>query len=277
MEITEIIKDAFIFPSTDLAKLAIYIALSFVVGILAILGIFIIALGLSGGGAIYTILGIILFIGAFAVGFILSGYLISIIKSGIELSDDMPTFDWKGNLITGIKYVIVAIVYFIIPAIITLITGWATNMFGMAADMMTKISMAYVNAPANATVDVSTIIPQSQFVALGTAMIVTGIVALVVFLIFAFLQTMGEARLAKTDSLGSALNIVEAFKDIGRIGWGKVIAVIVLIFVIIAVINIIISGINSYINGFGILSIIVTPYLTFFSSRATGLLYSDVE
>ena len=83
-------------------------------------------------------------------------------------------------------------------------------------------------------------------------------------------------NIANTDSLGDALNIPEAFKDIGRIGWGKVIAVVFLIFIIIAIINSVISGLNYYIPGISIISIVVTPYLTFFASRATGLLYSDI-
>jgi hypothetical protein len=210
------------------------------------------------------------------IGFILSGYLVSIIKTGIDQTDSAPEFVWKENLVTGIKYLIVTIVYFIIPAIITLIVGWATNMFGLAMDITTRIGTAYMTAPANATIVPADIIPQSDFIALGNAMIITGVVALVLLIFFTFIQTMAQARLAKTDSLGDALNIPEAFKDIGRIGWGKVIAVVILIFIIIVVINAIITGLNNYINGISILSIIVTPYLTFFASRAIGLLYSDI-
>lgn len=275
MEITDIIKEAFIFPSTDLAKLAIYIALSFVSVILSVLGLSLFVLGLLDNGA-YAVIGVVLFIAGLILGFILSGYLISILKSGIDGDENVPEFKWKENLITGIKYLIVNIVYFIIPAIIVLIVGWITNVYGLSAEIFTKMMTASMNAPANATVDIANVVPQSTFVSLGNAMLITGIVAFVLFLIFLFIQTMGESRLANTGSLGDALNIVEAFKDIGRIGWGKVIAVVVLIFLIVAVINAVISGINSYINGFSIISIIVTPYLIFFSSRATGLLYSDI-
>lgn len=275
MEITDIIKEAFIFPSTDLAKLAIYIALSFVSVILSVLGLSLFVLGLLDNGA-YAVIGVVLFIAGLILGFILSGYLMSILKSGIDGDENVPEFKWKENLITGIKYLIVNIVYFIIPAIIVLIVGWITNVYGLSAEIFTKMMTASMNAPANATVDIANVVPQSTFVSLGNAMLITGIVAFVLFLIFLFIQTMGESRLANTGSLGDALNIVEAFKDIGRIGWGKVIAVVVLIFLIVAVINAVISGINSYINGFSIISIIVTPYLIFFSSRATGLLYSDI-
>lgn len=275
MEIMDIIKEAFIFPSKDLAKLAVYIALIFVCGIAVALGLVLFVLGLADN-AIYAVIGVIFIIAALIVGFIISGYQISIIKSGIDGDESAPAFVWKENLITGVKYFVVSIVYYIIPAIIVLIVAWATNIFGLAADMFSKMWAANMNAPANTTVVFTDVIPQSEIISLGNALIITGIVALVLFIIFAFIQTMAESRLANTGSLGDALNIVEAFKDIGRIGWGKVIAVVVLIFLVIAVINAIISGLNSYISGISIISIVVTPYLIFFAARATGLLYSDI-
>lgn len=276
MEIIDIIKESFVYPSNDLAKLAIYIAFTFVSTILVFLGILLLGMGLTQS-AIYAVIGIILFIGAIVVAFILSGYLISIVKSGINHDENLPEFQWKENLITGVKYLVVNIVYFIIPAIIVLIVGGITNLFGLSADVFSKMATASMNAQANTTaVAVSNVVPQSTLASFGTAIAITGIVAVILFLIFLFIETMAESRLANTDSLGDALNIPEAFKDIGRIGWGKVIAVVFLIFIIIAVINSVISGLNYYIPGISIISIVVTPYLTFFASRATGLLYSDI-
>lgn len=275
MEIMEIIKESMVFPSKDLAKLAIYIVFAIVAVILVACGIAFIALGLADS-ALWAVIGFILFVAGLAFGFIITGYQISIIKTGIEHTDSAPEFNWKGNLITGIKYLVVNFVYFIIPAIVVLIVAWATNLFGLAYDMFYKMMMASMAAPANATVVINDVVPQSQIIQLGNAMIVTGVVAFVLFVAFALIQTMGQSRLAKTDSLGDALNIPEAFKDIGRIGWGKVLAVVILVFIIIAVINVILNGLNSYINGLSILSIIITPYLTFFAARATGLLYSDI-
>ena len=275
MEIMEIIKDAMIFPSNDLAKLAVYIVFTVIVALLSVAGFAFIAVGITEN-AVWTVLGMILLIASFILGFIIMGYQISIIKTGIEHTESAPEFDWQANLLTGIKYFVVNIVYFIIPAIIVLIVSWATNLFGLSYDIFYKMMMASMASPANTTVMVNDIIPQSQLIQLGNAMIITGIIAFVLFVIFAVIQTMGQSRLAKTDSLGEALNIPEAFRDIGRIGYGKVLAVIILIFVIILVINMIITGLNNYINGISILSIIVTPYLIFFAARATGLLYSDI-
>lgn len=275
MEIMEIIKEAMVFPSKDIAKLAIYIVFVIVAGLLSGIGVAFIALGIASQ-VLWAIIGILVLICGLIFGFIIMGYQISIIKSGIDHEESVPQFVWKENLVTGIKYLVLNIVYFIIPAVIVLILGWATNLFGMAQTMFTRMMMASMTAPANTTVVITDVVPQSMIIAFGTTLAIVGVIAFILFVIFAFIQTMGQARLAKTGELGYALNILEAFKDIGRIGYGKVIAVVILIFVIIAVINAIINGLNGFINGFSILSIIVTPYLVFFAARATGLLYSDI-
>ena len=264
-----------IFPSTDLAKLAVYIVFMIIAGLLSIVGFIFFGIGLASNAA-WIVVGIILFALGLVVGFLIMGYQISIIKSGIDHAETAPEFNWKGNLITGIKYFVVNIVYFIIPTIVVLIISWATNLFGMAYTIVSRMMLASMAAPANATIVITDVVPQSLIINFGTAFMITGIIAFILFVIFAIIQTMGQSRLANTDDLKVALNIPEAFRDIGRIGYGKVLAVIILIFVIIAVINVVITGLNSYIGGFSIISIIVTPYLIFFSARATGLLYSDI-
>ncbi len=271
----EIIKEAMVFPSKDIVKLAVYIALSVVSVLLGAFGIIYLAIGVASQ-SFWIIIGLIAFIAALILGFITTGYIVSIIRSGIEHEESAPQFMWKENLVTGIKFVVLNIVYFIIPAIVVLILGWVTNLFGMASIMFTRMMYASMAAPANATVTIADVVPQSMIISFGNSLIIVGIVAFILFVIFGFLEIMGQCRLAKTDSLGYAVNIPEAFKDIGRIGFGKVIGLTVLIFVIILVINCIISGLNAYIAGFSILSIIVTPYLSFFAARASGLLYSDI-
>ena len=87
---------------------------------------------------------------------------------------------------------------------------------------------------------------------------------------------MGTARLANTGSLSDAVNVVEAFKDITRIGVGKVIAVILLSIIVVAVINGVLGYVYGQIPQLSIISIIVAPYLAFFTNRVTGLLYSDI-
>lgn len=275
MEIMEIIKEAIIFPSNDLAKLAIYIVLSIITGFLVTFGVSFLAVGLATS-SFWIAVGVILLILGLIVGFIIMGYHVGIIKTGIDHAETAPDFEWKANLITGIKYFVVNIVYFIIPAIIVLIIAWMTNLFGMSYEVMNKMMLASMSAQANSTIILTDVVPQPLIMNFGTALMITGFIAFILFVIFAFIQTMGESRLANTGDLKEALNIPEAFRDIGRIGYGKVIAVLLLIFVVIAVINAIINGLDNFVNGIRILSIVVTPYLVFFAARATGLLYSDI-
>ena len=275
MEITEIIKESFIFPANNLKALAIYIAITFVMGILVAGGIFS-ALGIQNS-ALYGILSFILFIIAVLVGFILSGYEIDIIKTGIDLEDLAPDFDWKADLIRGIKAIIVAIVYFIIPAIITLIVAFITNVPGNIVNVTQYINQTAVNA--NGTVVANSVlemVPKSVMSGLVGSISITLLVAAVLFIIFSFIQELANSRLANTDSLGEALNIPEAVKDISRIGVGKVLATLILVFIVSLVIGAILSAVYQQVPQLSILNIIVTPYLMFFTNRATGLLYSDI-
>ena len=277
METMEIIKEAFLFPSQNLEKLAIYIVLTFVVGILFVGSAVTTVLGINYG-SIYLILTAILFILGIVVALIITGYQIDVLKSGIDHDEFAPAFDWKNNLITGIMMLVVSIVYFIIPLIVFMVMALITNIPGQFANIAQQVatSPANVTAVSTSASPVLQGVSKAAIASLGTSIAITAIVAAIVFIIFAFLHNMGQARLANTGDLGHALNIPEAFRDITRIGAGKVIAVILLIVVIMAVIQGILGYIYGQIPQISILSVVVTPYLAFFSQRAIGLLYSDI-
>lgn len=276
MEIMDIIKESFLFPSNNLEKLAIYIVLTFVMGLIAAGGIISLYLA-SESSSIYLILTAILIIVSLIIGLIITGYQVFIAKSGIEMDDAAPEFDWKNDLVTGLKMLIVNIVYMIIPTIIVAIVALIVNVPGNVLKMSQEMAAnsANVTAVANSTSAVASV-SDATMAAFGTSIAITGLVAVVLFIIFAFFLTIAEARLANTGSLVDALNIPETIRDIPRIGVGKVIAVFLLVFVIIAVIQAIISTLSGIIPPLAIISIITTPYLAFFSHRATGLLYSDI-
>lgn len=261
MEITDIIKDSFMFPANNLKQLAIFIAINFVVGLLAVFGILAFA-GIESNGA-YAILGFVLFLIALFVGFILSGYGIDIIKAGIDLEDVAPEFDWRNDLVRGAKEFVVSIVYFIIPFIVTVIVALVTNLPG---NLVSFIEASDFGAEVPASV-------MSGFIG---SVSITLLVAVILFIIFTFIKYMADSRLANTDSLGEALNIPEAARDIQRIGIGKVVATVILIGIIVMVINALISAISQQVPELAIINIFVTPYLMFATSKATGLLYSDI-
>ena len=272
----DIIKEAFIFPSQNLEKLVIYIVITFVMGLLIVGGVVSGVFAATNNG-IYFVITAILAILAIVIAFIISGYQIGIIKTGIDQVDEAPNFDWKNDLVTGIKALIVSIVYFIIPAIIIAIVALITNLPGQFMDIAQQAALAPANATAvaNGTAPIVTI-SDAAAASLFGSIAITGIIALVLIIIFAFLATMANARLANTGSLGEAVNVVEAFKDITRIGAGKVIAVILLSVIVVAVIQGILGYLYGQIPQLSIISIIVTPYLMFFTNRVTGLLYSDI-
>ena len=277
MEIMEIIKEAFIIPSQNLDKLAVYIVLTFIIGILFAGGIFSAVFGITDS-SIYFIITAILFILGILVSFVLSGYHISLLKSGIDQDEKAPGFEWKDNLITGIKMLIVSIVYFIIPAIVFAILSLVTNIPGQVNDIAEQAIISSVNATAvaNSSAPAVSAISQSAMASLVGSIAITGIIAAIFFIIFAFLQTMGQSRLANTGSLGEAVNIPEAYRDITRIGVGKTIGLVLFVIIIVAVIQGIIGYVSGQVPQLSIISIVVTPYLAFFTQRAIGLLYSDI-
>ena len=274
MDVMELIKDAFVFPSKNIKNLLIYELLAIVAGIFSLGGTVTYFLGVLNPelfmwGGIACIISML-------IGWVLSGYLISVIKSGIDLDDKVPEFEWWENFTTGFDNFIVTIVYFVIPAFIVVVVGYLTNIFGnvmlVAQELFLQANTAYMG---NTTFLVTDTLSQAM-VNLAISLATTLTVAVVVFVIFSFFQLMAESRLANTGSLMEALNIFEAAKDIGRIGIGKVIIVVLLVLIIVAIIEFVLSAIFSILPILSILSIIITPYLLFFVERAVGLLYSDI-
>ena len=274
MEIMEIIKDSFLFPSKNLGTFSIYVVLSVLVATFTFGGIFSYLLGFIGSE--YILIGGLTLVFAMLIGWVMSGYEISIIKSGIDLDDEIPEFKWWDNFITGFLNFIVAIVYFIIPAFLVVVVGYMTNITGNIMAVATEISSQAVNVYTGASSSIAVDAISQAFAGLAGSLAVTLTAAVVLFVIFSFLQTIAEARLANTDSLREALNVFEAAKDIGRIGVVKVIAVILLVIIVAAVINMILSAIFNYVPILSILSVFVSPYLVLFAQRAVGLLYSDI-
>lgn len=105
----------------------------------------------------------------------------------------------------------------------------------------------------------------------------SGLISFILSIVFALAAFMAQCRLAKTEDLGYALAIGDAIGDISRVGFVKLLLFIIIVFVIMFLVFIVVGFIgqwNSTVGG--ILMGIIGVYLSFFSARATGLLYSDV-
>jgi hypothetical protein len=102
------------------------------------------------------------------------------------------------------------------------------------------------------------------------------IISIILIIVFALANFMAKCRLAKTDDLGDALAIGEAIGDISRVGLGKIIATVVVIFVILIIVAFVIALIGNISDLVGnVLLGIFSVYFVFFYNRAIGLLYSD--
>ena len=121
MEIGEIIKDAAMYPINNIKALVIYAVLSIIAALaLVFTGVGFIGASQSSGAAAggLGILGILGIIIAFAILLLIAGYMLDVIKIGIMREDGAPEIDPKRQIINGIKIIVLAFIYMIIPIVI---------------------------------------------------------------------------------------------------------------------------------------------------------------
>lgn len=278
MNITEIIKDAFLFPSKNTGRFAIYLLLSVFIVLFASGGILTYAFGFINSdnyliGGVYLIISMI-------IGFLIAGYHIKIIKSGIELNEDVPVFEMFKDFMTGFDNFIVLIFYFLIPTLIVALVGLDTDIFGKAITVLQEFVLQTYNVYIlGDSVNIAANVISHALGDLIKSLTITIAVALVLFVIFSILHGMAEARLANTGSLKKALNLFESLKDMKKIGVVKVIIVILAFLIIVAIIETSLLVILNYSPTVFLLTtfqIIIAPYLVLVFRRALGLLYSDI-
>ena len=276
MNITEIIKDAFLFPSKNMKRFAVYLVLSVLMTVFILGGTLVYPWGFFNVDN-YAIGGIYLVI-ALVIGFFISGYHLKVIKSGIEFDDEVPVFELGENFLGGFEITIISVFYFIIQAFIIAVAVLATNVFGNAIATVQEIRLQIFNVffmvnSADIAVDAISNAVFNFIISLA----ITIAVALIVFLIFSILQSASQARLANTDSLKDALDIFEALKDIKRIGIVKVLLLVLLVLVIIAVMATIFIILFNYLPlVVSVIYILLVPYIALAIQRLIGLAYSDI-
>ena len=277
MKITEIIKDAFLFPSKNTGRYAIYLLLSVLIVLFALGGVLTNALGIIDGenyltGGMYLLISML-------IGILISGYHLKVIKSGIERDEEVPGFKLYEDFMTGFDNVVVMIVYYMIPALIIVVVGHGANLFSNAIAVCREFVLQLFNVYIMGdSVNVAVNAISHTLNNFANSLAITVSIAFVLFVIFSFLQSMAGARLANTGSLKEALNIFESAKDMKRIGVGRVIILTLLVLVLIGVIELVLAIIlNNYPFLLLTFSIVITPYFVLVTQRALGLLYSDIS
>lgn len=236
MGLSDIISDSVQYPFSDITKFLIVGVISLFSGLSSLFGNW----GVNSF-ILITLAGII----GLIFTLILSGYSIRVTKYAINHSNEFPDLDVQNNLIDGIKALIISIVYFIIPIIVTLIFAVITGAIGAGLNQM--------------------------MVSLG----VFAVIAVIVFMFFAIFEIVALARFADTGELGEALNIGEVIEDVKRIGIGRIILFVIVSVIIIIIASLIVSilGIIPFI-GVLIAQLVIGAFITLFYSRAIGLLYA---
>lgn len=236
MELGEILSDALGYPLKNIKALIIYLVLGIILGIAIAGTLAAVMAGVAAKNPFATIgSGIIGIVVALILGFLISGYELDIVKLGIERRDNAPEIDFMRQFINGVKYLVVVVVYLIVPVIIGAI---------LAVIFQHWLSM---------------------------------LISIILAIVFGLALLMAECRLAKTEDLAYALSIGEAIGDVSKVGILKVIIFIIIITIISSVLLYIAGAISQWNSTVGgIILGIVGVYISFFSARATGLLYSDV-
>lgn len=235
MELSEIITDALHYPIQNIQTFAIYIVLGIITALVLILtGVTALITATGDGDVNMLVLIIGLIITAF-IYFMIEGYVLDIIKHGINRRNTAPSVDPVRQISNGIKLMITEIVYYILPIIISILLG-------------------------------ITFIPWFS-----------GVINLVLTILFGLLLAMSKCRLAQTDNLGYALAIEDAYNDLTRIGIEKVLLTVVITIILSFIIVFILGFIGNLISAdIGVLlGSIGGIYTLFFSNRAIGLLYSE--
>lgn len=236
MELGEILGDALVYPFQNIKAFAIYLILGIILGI-AVAGTF---AGMMAGVATDNLLAVI---GSGIIGIIVALFL-GFFISGYELDIIKYGIERSGGApeIDFIRQFINGIKYFV-------------------------VSIVYMIIP----------IILSAILAIIFQHWLSLILTIIVAIIFAFALIMGQCRLAKTEDLVDALSIGEAIGDISKVGVVKLILFVIVITVISLVLFFIVGLINKWNTVIGgILIGFLGIYISFFTARATGLLYSDV-
>jgi len=263
MEIVELFKDSLSYPTKQWDKLIILGVLFLIMGIFAILKAF--GLILSQYVAA-DILLIISFIISFIISLIIYGYTLSIVRKTVNNEGDLPEFNWGKNFVDGVKVLVLYIVYYIIPAIITLIVIYATGAFNYLYQLFAIYSL---NGSLNT-------VPESLLTSAGVSFLTVFLIAAILFIIFSLLFLVAKAVLADTESLGAAVNMGDVFKKIGEISWGNYILWAILYAIIIIILSFIFNFISAIpIIGIIIAFLIISPYIEIFAARALGLVYNE--
>lgn len=179
------------------------------------------------------------------VNLVVLGYVGRVIKEPPDSKELPPFEDYWDLWVQGLKIVVAAIIYMIIPMILIVPFVFLTVLAWMAFPSWPVLGW---------------------FVAIP--MLIIGVL-LAFFL--AIVLAMAIVNMVRKDSFGKAFAIGEILGVIGRVGWGTYILWLIVLFVC----TLIVSGIGSIPAIGWILSLIIAPIFGVFIARSASLTYLE--
>ena len=203
-------------------------------------------------GDIYLVVGLSIL--SFIIGLFIFGYLYDVVKLSIDKKADLPGFsDIPGLLVRGIKYFIVTVAYYIIPAIVFIL--------GMT------------------------------LVGDTSAFLIVSLIAGLLSVIAYFLLIMALNNMVAYDSIKKAFDFREITDNIANLGWGKYIGIVLFTIIVMMIISAAVSFVLGFItmaftaviNQAVIISIVIAiiegffvdSYMSVFFSRVCGSIYRE--
>jgi len=184
------------------------------------------------------------------VNLIVTGYGARIIKTTPEVNE-LPKLERYGDLfIDGLKIAVAGFIYMIVPAIL----------MALGAGSVFAGAFGFGSLPTAGAFALA---------GFGALLLLVGLVLAFVLAIF---FAMGIAHMLRTNNFGKAFAFGEIRQIIGRIGWGRYVGWLLVLFLIAVVLGAITGGIPF---PFGtIISLILGPFLVAFYFRSVGTMYS---
>ncbi|MCX8175866.1 MAG: DUF4013 domain-containing protein [Candidatus Bathyarchaeota archaeon] len=177
------------------------------------------------------------------INFVVLGYACKVVRQTPASNVPPKLEEFLKMWINGLKVVVVSVVYMIIPLIVALTAG--------------LVSPAWFNQPIFSIIFSSVLF----------------LVGLVLAFIFSIILVIGVVHMVKTDNFSKAFAISEIIGIIGKIGWGKYLIWLIVVFII----GIVVSTIGSIPFIGWIILMFATPLFTVFVARSITILYSGVQ
>lgn len=141
MQISEILKDSIIYPTKSIKSSSVFMILAVIVGVLSVVAFNLeifegtLNTGIKIGLMIFVLLmSLVMF-------FLTQGYSLDILKESIQKSNETPNFSISRQPANSRKILIVNIVYFIIPSVVSFFLGvilqlWIVPLLGVVISVV---------------------------------------------------------------------------------------------------------------------------------------------